>query len=788
MKFKTIQSQIIVTFVTIIIGIQLIGLIPLEQSINENAYRSAEQDLKVGEGVFKNILEQNTANLKQGAKILAADYGFRASVASNDSQTIISALNNHQDRIGADIAIFYSKSTDDTIVSGSLSKVDARNALNYLIATYEGESSALDFEIFNGVPYQLVAVPVKAPLVIGWVVMGFKIDNGLAIKLQKITNLQVTFVQKSARDQWSAAGSTLSSQQSELLVSSYASNYQHNKQNQKFEIQIEDELYDTSAIFLHKNKKLIVALLQQSLTEATAGYSSLKNNLIVIVIIGLIIFTIATIWLSKYISAPIKEISNTAKQLEIGNYDIEVKTNRQDEIGVLSQSINSMREAIALREKKVTRLAFWDEITGLKNRVAFADEVNKSISAHDYASFAVVVFNIDRFKVINKILGRPFGDKVLRIVGQKLLSGIRKSSDLVARIGADEYGLLLTDATLEDGILIAKNILSIFDQPITVDGQKIDIRMSVGIAIYPEHGQQDEALLNHAETALQVSKVKKSGIVLYDANFEKEAEANLTLSTELKKAVADNEFLLFLQPKVNIKTKAVDAAEALIRWQHPERGMVFPDQFIPFAEEVGVVQLITHWMLKQACQAHLMLKNKGVALQIAVNISTRDLIDQELPNTIMRLFFEYKVGPEAISLEITESSVMDDPVRSEQTLVKLAEMGLKISIDDYGTGYSSLTYLKKLPVQELKIDKSFVLKVDQNEHDAKIVRSTIDLGHNLNLKVVAEGVENEASWHMLSQMGCDIGQGYFMAKPMPMDDFVAWHSKWHDMSSNIKTA
>ncbi len=788
MKFKTIQSQIIVTFVTIIIGIQLIGLIPLERSINENAYRSAEQDLKVGESVFKNILEQNTANLKQGAKILAADYGFRASVASNDSQTIISALNNHQDRISADIAIFYSKSTDDTIVSGSLSKVDARNALNYLIATYDSESTALDFEIFNGIPYQLVAVPVKAPLVIGWVVMGFKIDNTLAIKLQKITNLQVTFIQKTERNQWAAAGSTLSNRQSDLLVSSFVNNYQHKNQDHKLEIQIEDELYDTSAIFLHKNKKLIVAVLQQSLTEATASYASLKNNLIVIVIIGLIIFTIATIWLSKYITAPIKAISNTAKQLEIGNYDIEVKTNRHDEIGVLSQSFNSMREAIALREKEVTRLAFWDEITGLKNRVAFAYDVKKAIEQHDQSTFAVLVFNIDRFKVINKILGRKFGDKVLKIVGQKLLNGIRKSSDLVARIGADEYGLLLTEATIEDSFLIAKNILSIFDQPLTVKGQKIDIRMSVGIAVYPEHGKHNETLLNHAETALQVSKVKKTGIVLYDASFEKEAEANLTLSTELKKAVIENEFLLFLQPKVNISNKAVDAAEALIRWQHPERGMVFPDQFIPFAEEVGVVPLITHWMLKQACKAHVALKNKGVPVQIAVNISTRDLIDQELPSTIKRLFFEHKVGPEAISLEITESSVMDDPHRSEQTLIKLAEMGLKISIDDYGTGYSSLTYLKKLPVEELKIDKSFVLKVDQNEHDATIVRSTIDLGHNLNLKVVAEGIENEASWQMLSQMGCDIGQGYFMAKPMPADDFEVWHVNWHRMPDKIKTA
>lgn len=782
-KFKTIQSQIIVTFVTIIIGIQLLGLIPIEMSINENAYKSSEEDLKVGEGVFNNILDQNTENLRQGAKILAADYGFRASVASDDSQTIISALNNHQARIGADIAIFYSKSSDDTIVSGKISVIEARNALNSLIANYDSDSRTLDFEIFNETPYQLVAVPVKAPLVIGWVVMGFKIDNALANKLQKITNLEVTFIQKTQHSLWRVAGSTFSNKQSQALVTSFAKEYK----NQKFEIEIDNQIYDSSIIVLHKNDKIILAVLQQSLTKATANYVSLKRNLLLLIAMGLFVFTVVTIWLSKYLTAPIKALSDIAKQLELGNYDIAVKTNRNDEIGILSQSFNSMREAIAQREKTVSRLAFWDETTGLKNRVAFISEVRKNIKQHQ-TSLAVVVFNIDRFKIINKILGRPFGDKVLAAVGQKLSDGIRKSSDIVARIGADEYGLLLTDSTIDDAMKIGKNLLSIFDAPIIIDDQKIDVTMAVGIAIYPEHGNSDEGLLNHAETALQVSKANKSGIVIYDKIFEKETEDNLTLSTELKKAVLENELAIFIQPKVNLQTKEVHAAEALIRWIHPLRGMIFPDQFIPFAEEVGIIQLISQWMLVAACKTHVALKSKGIALQIAVNISTRDLIGQDLPSMIKRLFFQYKIGPEAISLEITESSVMDDPVRSEQILIKLAEMGLKISIDDYGTGYSSLAYLKKLPVQELKIDKSFVLKVDQNAQDATIVRSTIDLGHNLNLKVVAEGIENEASWQLLSQMGCDIGQGYFMAKPMPVDDFEVWLLNWRSTLKKLKKA
>jgi diguanylate cyclase len=778
MKFKTIQSEIIVTFVTIIIGIQLIGLIPVGRSINENAYKSAENDLKIGTRVFKNILEQNTANLTQGAKILAADYGFKASIASFDSETIISALNNHQARINADIAIFSSTHSDDIIVSGNLSKSDAGRVVSRLISKYKNNDQSLDFEVFNAVPYQLVAVPVKAPLTIGWVVMGFKIDNVLANKLQKLTNLQVTFVQKTKNNAWSVAGTTLSNQQSQLLSVAVAQHYKN--KILKFDFEIEDAIYDSSVIFLHQGDRVIMAVLQQSLTKAIANYQSLKTNLLLLLIVGLIIFIVATIYLSKYISAPIKSLSETAKQLELGNYDTEVKTSRSDEIGNLSQSFNAMREAIALREKKVSRLAFWDETTGLINRVAFLKAVNE-VTEQDgkqQNSLAIIVFNIDRFKMINKILGRAFADKLLALIAEKLTAAVRKSSDVVARIGADEFGILLTDADEAGAMKVAEALRRIFDVPLQIDEQSIDVSMRGGMSLYPDHATDTEKLLINAETALQVSKIKKSGMVLYDATYEKAVEANLTLVSQLKKAIADNELVLFIQPKVNFKTKAVDTAEALIRWQHPDKGMVFPDQFIPYAEELGIIQKITHWMLTEACKTVVALKAKGITLKIAINVSTRDLIDQQLSTIIADLFNHYQIGPEAISLEITESSVMDDPVRSEQTLRKLSEMGLHIAIDDYGTGYSSLAYLKRLPVQELKIDKSFVLKVDQNEHDATIVRSTIDLGHNLNMKVVAEGIENQASWDMLNAMGCDFGQGYLMAKPMPVSAFEDWHVTW----------
>jgi len=284
---------------------------------------------------------------------------------------------------------------------------------------------------------------------------------------------------------------------------------------------------------------------------------------------------------------------------------------------------------------------------------------------------------------------------------------------------------------------------------------------------------------------LHVSKSKHSGVVLYDAAFDLGIQENLSLASELKTAIQGRQLALYLQPKVNLKTKRGYAAEALVRWIHPEKGLIFPDQFIPFAEQTGLIKDITLWMLEEACRVHTELKTEGIELTIAVNISTRDLIDSDFPDKVEAIFKRFNIAENAISLEITESSIMDDPVRAEATLHRLANMGLKIAIDDFGTGYSSLGYLKRLPVKELKIDKSFVMNMEKNDNDTIIVRSTVDLGHNLNLKVVAEGIENIEVWNILAKMGCDYGQGYFMGKPMPEKDFKSWLDKWEAQSQDM---
>ncbi|HET8695214.1 MAG TPA: GGDEF domain-containing phosphodiesterase, partial [Aquabacterium sp.] len=310
----------------------------------------------------------------------------------------------------------------------------------------------------------------------------------------------------------------------------------------------------------------------------------------------------------------------------------------------------------------------------------------------------------------------------------------------------------------------------------------------IGVACSPEHGLDVDMVMSRAEIAMYAAKQKQSGCVTYHAGLDSTSEESLTLISELRTAIDKDELRVYLQPKVNLQTQQCVGAEALVRWQHPTRGMVPPMNFIPFAEQTGFIRLITLWMIEQVTKQAAHLESMGLDLKISVNLSTRDLMDQDLPAKIERILAQYSTASRSLGMEITESAIMDDPQRALQTLNRLHDMGLKLSIDDFGTGYSSLAYLKRLPVDELKIDRSFVMNMESDVQDAKIVHSTIDLAHNLGLNVVAEGIENAQTLKLLGNLNCDEAQGYFIAKPMPCEDFAEWVAQWSAQSKSPEGA
>ena len=342
--------------------------------------------------------------------------------------------------------------------------------------------------------------------------------------------------------------------------------------------------------------------------------------------------------------------------------------------------------------------------------------------------------------------------------------------DTVARLGGDEFGVLLPHVdSAADAMLVAQNILMHLREPFVLEGMRLEIDASIGLAMYPLHGEDNETLQQRADIAMYSAKQSGRGHTLFEPELDRHSPRRLALAGGLRSAISDGDIQLYYQPKAELRTGRIIGAEALARWDHPEFGIVGPSEFVPIAEQTGLITPLTSFVLDAAiCQVRAW-KDAGLELSVAVNLSARSFLDTQLAVEIPRLLAKWDVGAELLELEITESMLMADPARAEATLTRLSQIGLTLSVDDFGTGYSSLANLKRLPVDSIKIDKSFVMEMAVDASDAAIVRSTIDLAHNLGLTVVAEGVESEDAWRHLETLGCDFAQGYYLARPLPAE-------------------
>jgi diguanylate cyclase (GGDEF)-like protein len=382
--------------------------------------------------------------------------------------------------------------------------------------------------------------------------------------------------------------------------------------------------------------------------------------------------------------------------------------------------------------------------------------------------------DLDRFKEINDTLGHAAGDHVLKVVAKRLHECLR-ASDTVARLGGDEFGLLLPKQTEPSELVkLLEKISSAVEEPIDLDGLPLAIESSIGVAFYPDHGLNSEELMQRADVAMYAAKQESIRYAYYDKRSDDHDPLRLTIIGELRRAIEQRELVLYYQPKASLRDATVTSVEALVRWIHPQRGLVPPDEFIPQAQETGLMKPLTLYVLDEALRQLRAWQDAGIDLTVSVNLATRNLLDVAFPDDVLAGLERWGVDPARLELEITESTMLDDPFRTKIVLDRLHGMGIKLSIDDFGTGYSSLAYLRQLPVSEIKIDRSFVLHMDENPDDAVIVRSTIDLGRNLGLRVVAEGVETQEAWQQLEDLGCDVAQGYFLSRPVPADQLEDW--------------
>ncbi len=428
------------------------------------------------------------------------------------------------------------------------------------------------------------------------------------------------------------------------------------------------------------------------------------------------------------------------------------------------------------QQAELERMALHDALTGLPNRTLFNDRIDRAIGAAKRAqrSLAVLLLDLDRFKDVNDTLGHDVGDLLLTEVGPRLQQPLRET-DTVARLGGDEFAILLPGPTeLQTACRVAERIVDGLRHPFEVRGLILEVGVSIGVALYPEHGQTGPELLQHADVAMYAAKRGPAGFAVYSADSDTHSVRQLTLSGQLRRAIEDDQLLLEFQPKIDARTLRVAGVEALIRWQHPELGPIPPDEFIHSAEQTGLIKPLTLWVMNAAlCQSRRWTE-RGHDFGVAVNLSVRSLQDPELPDAIQRLLASWRQPPERLTFEITESALMADPAAALEVLERIAAIGCKLSLDDFGTGYSSLAYLQKLPIDELKIDRSFVMAMTRDDSAAVIVRAVVKLAKSLGLAVVAEGVESPDTFERLRALGCDQAQGYWFGSAMTGDQLLVW--------------
>jgi diguanylate cyclase (GGDEF)-like protein len=436
----------------------------------------------------------------------------------------------------------------------------------------------------------------------------------------------------------------------------------------------------------------------------------------------------------------------------------------------------SLRARQRRAEDELRHQALHDSLTGLPNRLLLNEHLESILrsAAHSGQPVSLLLLDLDRFNEVNDTLGHPIGDLVLRQVATRLQSAIG-ATETLARLGGDEFGIILPAADPETARELAHLVLMEFDRHFSVRQHQLGLAASIGIAIYPQHGDDAQTLLQHADVAMYVAKRGHLGMAVYDATQDRHTLRRLELVHDLRKAVRDGDLLPYFQPKVALAAGQFCGVELLLRWPHRVHGFIPPDEFIPLAEQTGLVLPLTEWVLLSALAQAQAWREKGHGVPIAINLSTRSLQDPHFPDLLVGHLRRYEADPKDLTLEITESMLMADPRRAREVLVNLHALGLRIAIDDFGTGYSSLGYLKELPVDEVKIDKSFVIGMATGDRkDLAIVRSIIAMAHALDLVVVAEGVEDAASYGVLRELGTDIAQGYFLSRPCPAADFEQW--------------
>jgi diguanylate cyclase len=770
LKLRGLSARIVVAVVLLVAALQAAEFALVSRANEANARDRASEELVLGELAFNHALDQQRRQLRAGAALLAADPGLRDLLGA-DPRAARERLAARATLTPASVVQVLDagglRATVEVGAAAARTRALARLADDPLIAEAQRNGSASALVVVEDRAYELVVTPLgSAPASL---VLALAYDDSLARDLQKLTSLGTTLVLATGGSV-QALGSSLPAAAAARVAAALA----RPEAAQALAAADADHVHRVLTV-AQLGPARVQAVMQRSLADVLPVFERLRPLMLGVAAGSVLLALLGSLALAHALTRPLRRLTEGAQRIRDGNYREPIEVRSADELGVLAASLNHMRQSIAEREEENLSLAYSDALTGLPNRSRLVQRIEDGIAQglRERSKLAVILLDLDRFKQINDTLGHRAGDAVLAMVARRINLAVRPA-DTVARLGGDEFAVALPGAGADIARAVADRITAALKEPIEHDAQPIDIGASIGIAVFPEHGTDVDTLLRCADIAMYAAKRNHAAKAVYDASHEVARREHLSLLSELRRAVEESQLRAYYQPKIDLASGRVIGAEALVRWRHPERGLLSPAEFMPYAEQTGYIRVVTRWMLAVTLRQCGAWAASGLPLQVAINLSVRDLVRHDLVGAVDDLLHAHKVPPQLVCLEITESSFMQDPERAMDVLRDLHGLGVHLSIDDFGTGFSSLAYMKQLPVHELKIDRTFVQGMASSEKDVSIVRSTVQLAHNLGLKVVAEGVEDERCLQRLRELKCDLAQGYLLGRPMRRSAFEQW--------------
>jgi EAL domain-containing protein (putative c-di-GMP-specific phosphodiesterase class I)/GGDEF domain-containing protein len=769
--FKSLRARLTVLYAALFGAAMILVSLAVYGAISANAEHAVRDELTATGAVFDQVWALRSGRLQDGAGLLARDFGFRSAVASRDQQTIVSALDNLKARLNVDIAFMVDT---DGVPTGGDAALLTPAAIRI--------AGSLDDSIASGVltlgetSYQAIAAPILSPTLTGWVVFARRLDQREMTALEQLSAIpiQATVLHKTTGGLWISGADTRALINPTALGKVIDQALSAKATGRPSQLHLDER--DGPSIAVVKRLPALdggapaVLLLRYPLSLAMAAYRPVLALILIAGLVGIALVVTGSWFLARSVTAPIQSLTDAVRRLQAGERSQAV-VQTQDEIGVLAEGFNEMAAEIADREARILHQARHDSETGLPNRHAYEQAVEAMIARHEAGQVVVAVsVGIDRFEHVRGAIGYAPATALVAEVG-------RRAADLapdgaMARLATSMLGLVFFARDEAAAHARLAEMAGPLQAPFQVEGSAlVDVHASIGLAVLGVHADDAATLIERAGIAMGQARAARQKIFAFDAASYGDPAANLSLMSEMLGALASGAMDLFYQPKFDLRTRRVEAVEALVRWRHPVRGMLPPDLFIPMAEETGHIRALTDWVLARAIADQDLMLKAGHAMAVSINISGRLLSDMEFADRALEAAALAK-GP--LCFEITETAVIDNPRAALEVIERFAEAGIAVSIDDYGSGLSSLAYLKQIRADELKIDKAFVLNIDGNAKDALLVRSTIDLAHSLGMKVTAEGVETAEAMQMLAVMGCDVAQGYLIARPTALNELLTF--------------